>query len=112
MMRNGGPFRVASKKQHVMLFLRGETAQSKRFRKERLTVRAKTLCDGGGGASKNKKLPFGSFFVLLYFFKVLCAVFAQRADEVFGKLVALVNVTAYLANIPFFAFGLGLRFYV
>jgi|GEM_PF-1641547 len=61
MMRNGGPFRVASKKQHVMLFLRGETAQSKRFRKERLTVRAKTLCDGGGGASKNKKLPFGSF---------------------------------------------------
>ena len=61
---------------------------------------------------QKQKAPVWELFVLLYFFKVLCAVFAQRADEVFGKLVALVNVTAYLANVPFFAFCLGLRFYV
>ena len=41
--------------------------------------------------------------------KIHSAMLAQRADDILGELVALVDVAANLADKAFLAFGLGLR---
>ena len=48
-------------------------------------------------------------FCLLYRLKVYGTMLAQRADDILGELVALVDVAANLADEAFFALGLGLR---
>jgi len=45
-------------------------------------------------------------------FKIGGAVLAERTDEVLGKLLALVNVTADLADVAFFVVCFWLRLYV
>ena len=54
----------------------------------------------------------GGHCPLFYFFKVSRPVLAKRADIVLGQSVALVDVSAYLANIALFAFGFRLWLYV
>ena len=49
------------------------------------------------------------FVCLLNFLKIRSAVLAERANEVLGKGVPLIDIAADLADIALFALGLGLR---
>lgn len=48
----------------------------------------------------------------LNWFKISHHVFAERADEIFRKLITFVNISAHLAYEAFLAFRCRLRFYI
>ena len=51
---------------------------------------------------------YGSYRHLSDGFKISCAVLAERTYEIVGEF-SFMDVSAYLADISFFAFGLRLR---
>ena len=55
-----------------------------------------------------------SLFILLYRLEISCTMLAKRADIVCGKLLALVDISADLADVSLLScrFGLGLHIFV